>query len=83
MLASGLLQHQNELQAIQDMEEINLCPISETHFTKQSHTKFRGFREYHTIHPHNAVKGGSASIIKENIQHHEELKYETERIQAN
>jgi exonuclease III len=77
--ANGLLQHQQELQAVLDKEKVDVCLIYETHFTKQSYIKFRG---YHTIHPETSVKGGSAVLIKENIHHHEETKYETEGIQA-
>lgn len=80
--ANGLLQHQQELQAVLDIEKVDVCLISETHFTRQSFIKFRGYKVYHTIHPENTAKGGSAVIIKENIQHYEEAKYDTEEIQA-
>lgn len=80
--ANGLLNHQLELQAILDNEKIDVCLISETHFTKQSFVRFRGYKVYQTVHPENAAKGGSAVIIRENILHHEESKYETEHIQA-
>lgn len=80
--ANGLLQHQQELQAVLDIENIDVCLISETHFTKQSYIKFRGYRVYHTIHPENSAKGGSAVIVKENITHFEEEKYQTNEIQA-
>lgn len=80
--ANGLLQHQQELQAILDIEKIDVCPISETHFTKESYIKFKGFKTYHTIHPDNAAKGGSAVIIKESISHHQEMDYQTAEIQA-
>lgn len=77
-----LLQHQQELQAVLEIENIDVCLISETHFTKQSYIKFRGYRVYHTSHPENSAKGGSAIIVKENIIHFEEEKYQTEEIQA-
>ena len=80
--ANGLLQHQQDLQAVLDTEKVNVCLVSETHFTKQSYIKFRGYKVYHTIHPKNSARGGSAVIINENIHHHEETKYETEGIQA-
>lgn len=80
--ANGLSQHQQELQAVLDTEKIDVCLISETHFTKQSFIKFRGYRVYHTIHPDNTARGGSAIIIKEHYLHYEEEKYETEEIQA-
>jgi hypothetical protein len=37
---------------------------------------------YHAIHPANTARGGSAIIIKNNIQHFEEEKYVTRDIQA-
>lgn len=80
--ANGLMKHQQELQAILDIEKIDVCLISETHFTNQSHIRFKGYKVYQTIHPENTAKGGSAVIIKENILHYEELEYKTEEIQA-
>lgn len=80
--ANGLLQHQQELQAILDIEKIDVCLISETHFTKESYVKFKGYLVYHTIHPENAAKGGSAIIIKQTIPHHQEIGWQTEEIQA-
>ena len=41
---------QQELQAVLDIEKVDVCLISETHFTKQSYIKFRGYKVYHTIH---------------------------------
>jgi len=80
--ANGLLQHQQELRAVLDTEKVDVCLVSETHFTKQSCIKFRGHKVCHTIHPENSARGGSAVIINENIHLHEEIKYETEGIQA-
>jgi exonuclease III len=58
-----------------------VCLISETHFTKQS-IKFRGYTVYHTPHPGNAARGGSAVIVKNNIYYNEEVKFEAGDIQA-
>ena len=80
--ANGLLQHQQELQVVLDTEKVDVCLVSETHFTKESYIKFGGCKLYHSIHPENSAKGGSAVIIKENNHHHEETKYETEGIQV-
>jgi len=49
--ANGLLQHQQELQAVLDTEKLDACLVSETHFTKQSYSKFRDYKVYHTIQP--------------------------------
>lgn len=80
--ANGLMQHQQELQAVLDIEKIDVCLISETHFTNQSYIKFKGFKVYHTVHPDNTARGGSSIIIRENILHKEEVEYKTEEIQA-
>jgi exonuclease III len=79
--ANGLLQHRQELQAVLDTEKVDVCLVSETHFTKQSYIKIRGYKVYHIIHPVSG-KGGSAVISNENIHHHEETKYETDGKQA-
>lgn len=80
--ANGLLKHQNELTAVLNMESIDVCLISESHFTKESHIQIKGYKVYHALHPNNTSRGGSAVIIKENIFHYEQLKYEKEEIQA-
>jgi len=80
--ANGLLQHQQELQAVLDTEKVDVCLVSGTQSTKQSCIKFKGYKIYHTIHPENSARGGSAVIINENIHHNEETKYEAEGIQA-
>lgn len=80
--ANGLLQKQYELQAVLDTNNIDICLISETHFNKQSFIKLKGYKIYHTTHPSNTSRGGSAVIIKENIKHHEDSKYQTNEIQA-
>jgi exonuclease III len=80
--ANGLLNQQQELQAILDINKIDVCLISETHFTKQSFIRFRGYKIYHTIHPRNAARYGSVIIVKDNIYHNGEVKIEAEDIQA-
>jgi len=80
--ANGLLRHQQELQAVLDTEKVDLCLVSGKHFTKHPYIKFRGYKVYHTIHPENSAREETAVIINENIHHHEEMKYETEGIQA-
>ena len=77
-----MLNHQQELQAILDINKLDACLISETRFTKQSFIKFRGYKVYHATHPGNAARGGSAIIVKENIYHNEEVKIEAEDIQT-
>lgn len=80
--ANGLLKHKDELQVILNITEIDICLISETHFTKQSFLRVKGYNIYHAIHPSNTARGGSAIIVKENIKHIEIEKFSTEEIQA-
>lgn len=80
--SNGLLQHQQELQVVLDTLKIDICLISETHFTKQSFIKFNSYKVYHAIHPNNTARGGSAILIKENLYHYQEFQYEEQEIQA-
>jgi exonuclease III len=72
--ANGLLQHQQELQAVFDTERVDVCLVSEKHFSKEFYIKFRVYKVYHNIHSENSAKGGSAVIINENVLYHEETK---------
>lgn len=80
--ANGLLQHQHELQVILCTENTDICLIAETHLTKESFIKLQNYTTYHSIHPANTARGGSAVIIKSNIKHFEEGKYTPHDIQA-
>lgn len=80
--ANGLTGHKEELQVVLDLNEIDICLISETHFTNQSNIKFKGYSVYHTPHPDNSARGGSAVLVRENIKHIEEDKFSTKEIQA-
>lgn len=80
--ANGLLNHQHELQMFLDMQKIDVCLISETHFTQQSFIKMRGYQMYHTIHPLNSARGGAAVIVKNSISHYEESGVQTEEFQV-
>lgn len=62
-------------------QKIDVCLISETHFTNQSYIKIKGYATYHTIHPSNQGRGGSAIIIRENIKHYEEEHIQREKTQ--
>lgn len=80
--SNGLLKHKHELEIFLESHKIDICLISETHFTKESYIKIKGYQIYNTIHPSNKSRGGTAVIIKENISHYEDIKYETNEIQA-
>jgi hypothetical protein len=72
--ANGLLEHKNGLQAVLSTENIDICLISETHFTSESQIKFRNYVKYHTIHLANTARGRSAVVIRDTIKHYEEEK---------
>lgn len=80
--ANGLLRHLSELEVFLRNERLDICLISETHFTDQSFVKIRGFACYHSPHPANKAKGGSAILIKESISHHVEPTIELELMQV-
>lgn len=80
--ANGLLHHLHEIEMFLKIQKIDVCLISETHFTRENYIKIRGYQVYHTVHPANKARGGTAVIIKNELKHHEETKYQTEAIQA-
>jgi Exonuclease III len=62
--ANGLLQHKENLMVTMLDQKIDICLFTETHFTREPYIKLRGFDVYHTMHPNNCARGGSAAIIK-------------------
>lgn len=74
----GLLQHKENLIVTLVDQKIDVCLISETHFTAESYIKLQGFGVYHTLRPNNCVRGVSAVIIKKEISRHEDIKIEKE-----
>lgn len=73
--ANGLLQHQQELQVTLETQHIDVCLISETHFTNQMYIKFNGYHIYHALHPQNTARGGAAVIIKQKDRAMKQRKY--------
>jgi hypothetical protein len=47
--SNGLLQHEESLLVTLIEQKIDVCLIPETHFTRESYIKLRGFEVYHTI----------------------------------
>lgn len=80
--ANGLQQHKDELQVILEKEDIDICLICETHFTNQSFITFKNYCFYHTFHPSNNARGGSAILIKRTIDHYEDDKISLDVFQA-
>ena len=60
---------------------VDVCLISEIHFTRESYIKLRGFDVYHAMHLNNCARGGSA-VIRNEISHHEHIKIEKEEFQV-
>lgn len=40
-----------------DTLKIDICLISETHFTSESYIQLKGYKVYHTVHPFNTARG--------------------------
>lgn len=45
-------------------------------------SKCKDIQVYFTIHPTNKARGSTAVIVRNELKHHEEIKYQTEAIQA-
>lgn len=80
--SNGLLQHKESLLVTLTEQKIDVCLISETHFTRESYLKLRGYEVYHAIHPSNNARGRSAVLIKTGISHYEDVRIETEEFQV-
>lgn len=59
-----------------------MCLIPKTHLSIQIYIKIRVYSTYHTVHPRDAARPGSAILITENMSHYENATYETDSIQA-
>lgn len=79
--ANGLLQKSNELEIFLMRENIDICLISETHLTRESQIKIRGYAGYHAYHPSDRARGGSSLFIKTNIEHSVDINIELEKLQ--
>lgn len=80
--ANGLMQYLAELEIFLNTEKIDVCLISESHFTRTSYARIRGYVSYHALHPAERARGGSTIFVRENIKHHEDLKIEEESMQV-
>lgn len=80
--ANGLSQHLAEFEVFLHSQTIDICCVSETHFTSQSAMTIPGYEIYSTPHPANKARGGAAVIIRSNIHHYENPRFETEHIQS-
>lgn len=79
---NGLTQHKLELELFLNQHKIDILLASETHFTSRSYFNIYKYKTYHTHHPHGTTQGGSATLTKDKIRHHEIEKYEKDYRQA-
>ena len=50
--------------------------------TTEPFIKLKGYKVFHNFYPENAAKRGSSVVIKEALQHYQEIKYKSEPFQA-
>lgn len=80
--ANGIQKHKKEIELILQTEHIDVCLISETHLTRHSTFCIDNYDTYHTIHPMNCARGGSAILVRKNIKHHESHKISRDEFQV-
>lgn len=80
--ANGLNQRARELELFLSTNHIDIALISETHFSNKNYLKIRGFDTYWTTHPSERARGGTAVIVKQNIQHFQQEEIREQEIQA-
>ena len=73
--ANGLAQKSLEVKTFIKNENIDIMLISETHFTKKNYIKIPRYRVYNTNHPDGKAHGGTAIIIKNEIEHFVNTEY--------
>ena len=79
--ANGILDKRIELEIFLNIQNIDVCLISETHLTRESFLRIKGYQVYHTYHPDNKARGGSAVIVKQSLAHHQEQHVQKPEIQ--
>lgn len=80
--SNGLQKHIKSLQLVLQQRNIDICLISETHFTRETYVNIKNYQIYHTIHPQNRARGGSAVVIKKSIKHYVHDRLQTDEFQA-
>lgn len=82
--ANGLLHHLSELKIFLDIEHIDICLVSETHFSSGLvlDDLISNYICYHAPHPADKARGGSAILIKKSLKHHEEAMFTNENMQV-
>lgn len=65
--ANGLFRHLNELELLIHQHKIDILLISETHCTKNSYIRIKGYTAVLANHPLDVSYGGSAILIKSSL----------------
>lgn len=80
--ANGLKERTQELEIFLRTMNIDIALISESHFTNKSYIKIKGYESHWTTHPNGRARGGSAIIIKNNINYQLEESVREDYIQT-
>lgn len=80
--ANGLANHCQELKLFITQQKLDVCLISETHFTDRSFFKIPDFNMYCTNHPDNRAHGGTAVLVRKKIKQYELPKVQDNYLQA-
>ena len=68
--ANGLCHHAQEVRQFIKLLDLDILLVSETHFTERSHMSIPNYHIYRTDHPDKTAHGGTAVLIRQNLQHH-------------
>lgn len=80
--SNGLSQHTLEITSFLNRHSVDILLVSETHFTQKSYLNIPNYSVLYTNHPDNTAHGGTAIIIRKNIQCTELEKFRKDCIQA-
>lgn len=80
--ANGVLSKKSELLIYLQSNEVDICCITETHLKEKDKLKFPGYKVYRYDRPSDRkASGGTAIIVKNNINHHELLAPSTSNLE--
>jgi len=74
---NGLCQHAQEIKLFLQTFHLDILLVSETHFTERSYMKIPDYNTYHTTHPDETARGGTAVIIRRNITYEQNINKTT------
>lgn len=76
------LDKRQELDIFLKEYSVDICLVSETHFTAESYMFLEGFKFYGAKHPSGNARGGSGILIRSRIKHSFDKVIEQEAFQA-